>query len=290
MNEGVRFDVSGQRPLLRWAGGKRWLAEALRTIAQELQPTHYVEPFVGGGAAFFHTIWPSATIGDSNAHLIRCYRGLVDNAAAVRRKLRALPVNRETYLRVAAWRPRSDTGAAARLLYLNRTSYGGIYRENARGIFNVPYSGDRSLAPLLSGARLEDAGRLLTGVSICHGDFEEVIAAAAQSSLIYCDPPYSGDGPEGAFKRYGSALFSWNDQQRLARAATNLADAGALVLVSNADTDAIRTLYRRVPGVSFQRRVGVRSGGERVRPERVFVLHSDPAVRRAAVRHLSSRS
>jgi DNA adenine methylase len=267
-------------PLLRWAGGKRWLAPAIDQVARSSGATSYVEPFVGGAAVFLYRHWSAAILGDSNFDLIRCYQGLAADPALVRRKLGALAVHPDTFDRVRRSRPTSATGAAARLLYLNRCAYGGIYRLNRNGEFNVPYSGDRSLTRLTTPGRLEEVGEAFGRAKIHHADFADTLERAPDGALVYCDPTYVLPGTETSFRRYNAQPFTWADQVRLADQAHELADRGALVLVSNLAGEDVESLYRGAEVLRLSRRSPFPKAGTSEVKEALYLLGRD--------RHLSS--
>lgn len=274
------------KPLLRWAGGKRWLAESLREVAALVNPSDYIEPFAGGAGVFLGSAWPRAVLGDSNRTLMACYEGLARDAPVVRRKLVRLTVDKSTYQRVATARPRSSTGQAARLLYLNRTAYGGIYRENVTGQYNVPYAGDRGLATILKHNRLEDTGEALRCALLHCGDFEETLEHATPSSLVFCDPPYSLPGGETTFRRYGRQPFDWEDQLRLSRVLQRVVAAGATAIITNAPNEQVQALYPEAEALPLVRRSTL--GGSAIESkESVFVAHADPGVAAAVVRTLA---
>lgn len=263
-------------PLLRWAGGKRWLVSSLLAIGEYVQPSSYIEPFAGGAASFFSATWSRPVLCDANPALIRTYRGLAEDPAAVRKKLEGLSVDLPSYQKVAQWRPRSTTGEAARLLYLNRTAYGGIYRENKAGHFNVPFSGDRNLDLLLRGNKLERAALLLSQAKLLLGDFDLALSRARGRSLIYCDPPYSLPGAERGFRRYNSAPYQWPDQVRLAERVRQLAQRGNTVVVSNAADDAVNALYPDAQVVMISRTSPLPKQAHVEQKEALYILHSDP--------------
>jgi DNA adenine methylase len=265
-------------PLLRWAGGKRWLARSVMAVGEHVQPSSYLEPFAGGAATFFGATWANPVLCDVNGALIRCYQGLAQDPAAVRGKLEKLTVDGPTYRKVADWRPRSTTGEAARLLYLNRTAYGGIYRENKDGHFNVPFSGDRTLDLLLQGDRLERTAILLGRATLLHGDFELALSRARGRSLIYCDPPYSLSGGERGFRRYSRAPFQWSDQVRLAERLRGLARRGNTVIVSNSADEAVQGLYHEAQAVILSRKSPLAKRAHIEQKEALYVLHADPQV------------
>lgn len=259
-------------PLLRWAGGKRWLAESVRRVAELVQPTMYLEPFLGGAAVFLASDWPRPVLGDTNGALVHCYEGLAANPQSVRRKLTALPVDALTFTRVSRWKPTSVTGAAARFLYLNRTAYGGIYRENGKGTFNVPFAGDRDLSAVLKGSRLESTGEAFGKSMLILGDFTTVLARAVPGALAYCDPPYSLPGGEKGFRRYSRSPFDWGDQQRLSIALRRLVDRGTTVLLSNSADEAVSSLYPGAQVLPLVRKTALAKGRATEQKEALYVL------------------
>lgn len=268
--------VTKVAPVVRWAGGKRWLVPHLQQIARVLQTTSYFEPFAGGAAAFFSRPWPKPHLGDVNEELIAMYRGIASNHAVVRRRLKALPVNRETYEIIRTSAPRSDTARAVRMLYLNRLAYGGIYRTDRTGRFNVPYSGDRTTASLWQGDRLEQTARLLEGAVLRSGDFEPLVDTAEAGSFVYCDPVYALPEPErpSPFRRYAPSSFSWPDQSRLANAAHDLKRRGAIVVVSNILDERVTRLFAPDLTVVFDRRAPLPKAGGRQLREALHVIAS----------------
>jgi DNA adenine methylase len=259
-------------PIVRWAGGKRWLVPHLKMIARTWSPTAYYEPFAGGAAAFFGHEWPHAHLSDINDDLIAMYRGIRGDAALVRRRLRALPHNRETFEIVKTSRPRSDIARAVRMLYLNRLAYGGIYRTDRNGTYNVPYSGDRTTTSLWQGDRLEQTAYALQGAALGSGDFEANLCHVQAGALVYCDPAYALPELNGAFRRYAAAAFSWSDQRRLAEVVHELKSRGALVVVSNSSDDRVAQLFRPDITLTFDRRVPLPKAGGRALREAVYVL------------------
>jgi DNA adenine methylase len=265
-------------PILRWAGGKRWLAESVRQAAAICAPTEYVEPFVGGAAVFLAAGWPSPVLSDVNGALVRCYQGLAEDPAAVRRKLARLQVDADTYQRVSRWRPSSNTGAAARLIYLNRTAFAGIYRENREGKYNVPFAGDRDLTTVLKDCRLEDVSAALRTARIRQGDFADVLRSAGNGALIYCDPPYVLDGAEREFRRYSGSPFEWADQLRLASLLIAATERGACVILSNSAEEEVQNLYPIAHVLPLIRRTRIGPGPSREQKEALYVLHADSRV------------
>jgi DNA adenine methylase len=274
-------------PILRWAGGKRWLAKSVRKAAVHCCPTSYIEPFLGGAAVFLAAEWPSPVLGDVNSAVMHCYRGLAEDPATVRRKLRQLKVDLDTYRRVSRWKPRSATGAAARLMYLNRTAFAGIYRENRNGNYNVPFAGDRDLVTVLKDDRIERVGSALRRADLRVVDFAGLVCEAGAGALIYCDPPYALDGAEREFRRYSGSPFAWADQIRLATLLRAATARGACVMMSNSAAEEVRSLYLDAQVLPLVRRTRIGAGPSTERKEALYVLHGDSSVAESMAHTLS---
>ncbi len=269
---------AGVRPIVRWAGGKRWLVPHLKRIATLWSPVAYHEPFAGGAASFFGYPWPDPHLSDVNDDLMAMYRGIRVDFDLVRRRVQALPHNRETFDIVKTSRPRSDVARAVRMLYLNRLAYGGIYRTDRAGRYNVPYSGDRTTASLCEGDRLKRTGEALRRATVATGDFEDTLSTVVAGAFVYCDPVYALPEPEkpGPFNRYAAGGFSWGDQRRLAAIAHELKDRGALVIVSNALDDRVTRLFAPDLTVAFDRRAPLPKAQGKSTREAVHVIgHRD---------------
>ena len=160
------------------------------------------------------------------------------------RAVRQMPVTRQEYNRVRERVPGTALGRAARFLYLNRTGFGGMYRVNQVGSFNVPYGGgDRTPAPLWERQLLISAAALLRHARLESGDFERFVNRATKGDVVYCDPIYTVAHSDNGFVRYNEKHFSWSDQERLAVAVRRAAHRGAIVFVSNAHHPSVRRLY-----------------------------------------------
>jgi DNA adenine methylase len=204
----------------------------------------YHEPFLGGGAVFFRLAPARACLSDVNTELIRTYETVRDRAEAVLPILKKMPVTKATYYRVRGWQPRGRIQQAARFLYLNRTAFGGIYRLNAKGEFNVPYGGgERTPAILWEYNLLERAAAALSQARLHACDFGTALGRARRGDVVYCDPTYTVAHENNGFVRYNERNFSWADQERLARCAAKAVARGAVVMVSNAYHESVRRLY-----------------------------------------------
>ncbi len=229
-------------PCLKWPGGKRWLAPTLAPLlAAELQGK-YFEPFFGGGAVFLNIGSNNSCLSDINNDLIHFLSVVRDNPEKLIHHVWRFSNTRECYYKVRSSKPRSDLGKAARFLYLNRTAWGGIYRLNQNGEFNVPFgNSDRKICSKQSVFLF---AKSLRNANIQKLDFETAIDTSQNGDVIYADPPYTSRGQNNGFIRYNERLFSWADQMRLAKAASRARHRGVFVCVSGVFHRHILELYR----------------------------------------------
>lgn len=231
-------------PFLKWPGGKRWLVPEVRRAVSDLAIRRYFEPFLGGGAVFFGLRPPAAVLTDVNPDLINTYQQVAARPEALIERLQELPVDAQTYSRLRAFPPSDPVERAVRFLYLNRTAFGGMYRLNRRGDFNVPFGGgQRTPTPLWRAGLLVEASEALRGGLVQAADFGESLLAAGDGDLVYCDPTYTVAHNGNGFVRYNERNFSWGDQVRLANACAAAAARGATVMVSNAHHPDVARLY-----------------------------------------------
>ncbi len=185
-----------------------------------------------------------ATLSDINGDLINTYLQVRERPEELLNRLRNMSVDKVTYLATRAAHPTDPIDQAVRFLYLNRTAFGGMYRLDQAGKFNVPFGGgERTPAVLWTRGLLLHASAALQTVTLKVGDFEESMAQAGLGDLVYCDPTYTVAHNNNGFVRYNEKSFSWSDQQRLAQTCQSAANRGAFVLVSNACHPEIARLY-----------------------------------------------
>ncbi len=229
-------------PFLKWAGGKRWLVGKYGFVFPE-SFDRYFEPFLGGGAVFFYLSPDRAMLSDINDELINCYKSLRSDWQPVYKKLKIHQKKHsdDYYYRVRGVNCRSDSSSAARMLYLNRTCFNGLYRVNLKGKFNVP-KGTKSLV-LLPNESFDDISNRLSQSEISCRGFEESIREADENDFIYSDPPYTVRHNLNNFIKYNESLFSWSDQVALADSLRTASLRGVKILASNADHESIREIY-----------------------------------------------
>lgn len=229
-------------PFLKWAGGKQWLVPYLEPLLNSISGK-YIEPFLGGGSIFLSIRPKNAWLSDRNRELIETYLAIKMDAQSVIRQLQKFSFTKECYDRVRNSKPRSMVKKAAKLIYLNRTCWNGLYRVNRRGDFNVPMGSFDSEPNFVVEDRLKAAQKALKSVHISCQDFEDGCNEATLGDTIYLDPPYTVAHKNNGFLRYNERVFSWEDQVRLARVAKRLKEKGCKVIVSNADHESIKELY-----------------------------------------------
>ncbi len=233
------------KPFLKWPGGKRWLTRHIINLLDGARFPTYFEPFLGGGALFFALEPEKAVLSDVNSDLINAYAQVRYRPHKLIALIKRLPVDEITYRNLRNETAKRNVDRAIRFLYLNRTAFGGMYRVNQSGGFNVPFGGgERTPAPLWEEDLLTQAAPKLKRAELRCGDFEDVLSEACGGDLVYCDPTYTVTHDNNGFVRYNERNFSWDDQKRLAAVAQRLVKRGVTVLISNAANDKVLDLYR----------------------------------------------
>jgi DNA adenine methylase len=249
------------RPFLKWAGGKRWALEALLPTLEKPGGT-YFEPFLGAGSVFL-ALDPSITRvgGDTNSQLIETWTAVRDDLPKLVEELNRFDNSSETYYEVRAWdrdqesfAALSPTQRAARLIYLNKTCFNGLYRVNRQGQFNVPF-GDYKNPNFRDIEALQAASDLLnsTGPSLkdratlLNSGYIETVGQVGENDVVYFDPPYEPLNSTSSFVSYQGAGFNQQDQRELRDIALELVRRGARVVVSNSSAAFIFELYGSLP-------------------------------------------
>ena len=281
-----RADV---KPVLKWAGGKRQLLEPILSFVDRAFPDRiekYYEPFAGGAAVFFALVGRSkferARLSDMNQDLIRVYLELRDNADKVileLQKLVDLGHSKATYYEVReklrSKRPVKASARAARLIYLNRTGYNGLYRVNSSGEFNVPF-GSYKNPRILDEPRLRAAAEALQGVELAVEDFEQSCRAAQRGDFVYFDPPYVPVSKTASFAAYHSVAFGLAEHERLAKTFARLTKRGVSSLLSNSDTPETRELFQAFDTRTVQATRAINSNATRRGAISELLVHSEP--------------
>ncbi len=249
------------KPILKWAGGKSKLTEAIHNRMPERFKSggfNYVEPFFGGGAMFFwlkkHYEISSAVINDVNPDLTHCYSTVKSDVENLISILEYYEVRykectddadkkKELYYSVrAAFNEENSFNAerAAQLIFLNKTCFNGLYRVNRKGKFNVPI-GSYKNPKICDHINLRAASKVLQNTTILNGDYAETGQYAGPDTLYYLDPPYKPISQTSSFNAYAKADFDDAEQVRLSEFCQQLHNKQSTWILSNSDVDTAET-------------------------------------------------
>ena len=252
LDTNVNLKYYNLQPFTKWTGGKRQLLPVIKKLMPESY-NHYYEPFIGGGALFFDLAPKKAVINDYNAELINCYQQIKENPNELIELLKVHKENnsKEYYLELRSVdrddriNKMPDVQRAARILYMLRVDFNGLYRVNSKNQFNVPYG--RYKNPKIVDEELIHAISIYLNsnqIEIKAGDFEDALLNVQKEDFIYFDPPYIPLSDTSAFTSYTHEGFSYDDQVRLRDAFKRLSDAGAYVMLSNSSSHLVEELYQ----------------------------------------------
>ncbi|MCQ2391638.1 MAG: Dam family site-specific DNA-(adenine-N6)-methyltransferase [Kiritimatiellae bacterium] len=236
------------RPILKWAGGK---SQLLPVLLPKVPANYerYVEPFFGGGALFFSIQPHRALIADRNPELVNLYQQVANDVETVIRCLKRYRNTEEDFYRVRQqdWHALEPSEAAARMIYLNRTCFNGLYRVNGKGEFNVPYGGYKN--PTICDERnLYAASTVLKRAEIRCADYLEILDNdVCPGDFVFLDPPYVPVGEYGDFKRYTKEQFYDDDQVALAMAVKRLQKRNTYAILTNSNHPRVHELYAGFP-------------------------------------------
>ncbi|WP_426291967.1 DNA adenine methylase [Dyadobacter endophyticus] len=234
------------RPLIRWAGGKVWLTDFL----QNHVPAYfgnYHEPFLGGGSVFLALkssgkINNLAFLSDANKDLIETFTVIRDHPIELIDEMVPFQNTKEFYYSLRGNIPDTSISRAARFLFLNRTSFNGIYRVNLKGEYNVPY-GFRKMEYLFKEDEIHALSEALKDTFLRATDFDHTITNIKPGDLVFLDPPYTVAHENNGFVKYNQKIFAWEDQQRLRTYIDKIIEIGAHFILTNAAHISISELY-----------------------------------------------
>lgn len=237
-------------PVVKWVGGKRQLLDDLTPLFPK-RFTSYCEPFFGGGAVFFHLQPQRALVNDINAELIQMYEVIQDQVEELIAALSAHPNEAEHFYQVRDWdrdkeayAQLSEVQRAARIIYLNKTCYNGLFRVNSAGEFNTPFGHYKNPnivnAPVLRAVSNYFQKAQITFRSI---DYAEILANAERGTFVYLDPPYDPVSDTANFTGYAKGGFGRAEQIRLRQCCDDLHRRGIKFMLSNSATDFIKEQY-----------------------------------------------
>ncbi len=240
-------DKTKMKPFLRWAGGKSWLTKNLNEFLPK-QFNNYHEPFLGGAAIFIFLksnklITGESYLSDFNEELINAYEQIKLNPELIINALNQLTNSKEDYYKIRAENPETNILKAVRFIYLNKTSFNGLYRVNLKGQYNVPY-GFKNTVDLFEFENIRNISRLLNrNVNLIHSDFYSVMENIQKDDLVFLDPPYTVAHENNGFVKYNQKIFQWEDQERLANLLREIDAKGAFYILTNAAHKSVDQLF-----------------------------------------------
>lgn len=258
------------KPVLKWVGGKRQLLDDILPLLPK-SPTLYVEPFVGGGAVLLAKQPSHARINDYNSELINVYKVVRDDPDDLLDLLREHSEKNSSdhYYEVRAldrevtFAERSAVERAARIIYLNKTCFNGLYRVNSQGQVNSPY-GRYKNPNIVNEPGIRALSKYLKGdVELKCGDYASALQGLPKGSFVYLDPPYMPLSQTSAFTGYTEGGFNYEEQKRLHEECVKLREEGIHFLQSNSDCPAIRELYSDFDIKTVQAKRAINSRGDR---------------------------
>ena len=237
-------------PVLKWVGGKRQLLPSIKPMLPK-RITSYCEPFVGGGAVLFDLQPKRAIVNDINSDLILVYTVIRDNVEALIELLETYPNEEGFYYELRnidreqeKYDKLSEIEKAARVIFLNKTCYNGLYRVNNAGEFNSPFGKYKNPnivnAPVL---RAVSAYFNSSEITFSTADFELVLEQVRRGTFVYLDPPYYPVSDTSSFTGYSKGGFSREQQIQLRECCDRLNARGVKFMLSNSATDFIREQY-----------------------------------------------
>ncbi len=242
--------VDRVRPFLRWIGGKtKSIPFLLNHLPNNFKPENtYYEPFLGAASLFLCLSPKSAVLSDKNRDLIECYIAIKERPELVSRYLSPLKKNtsKDYYnsVRKKYNKLNISISKSAMFIYLNKTCFNGIWRVNLNGEFNVPY-GYKEPPVLPTKEHILQISRRLSNTILLHMDYQDAVKDAGKGDFIYFDPPYPPLNSTSNFTQYTKERFSFEDHKKLFQVAKLLSARGCNVLISNSNTEFIRSLYKK---------------------------------------------
>jgi len=238
------------KPLLKWVGGKSQLLRVLSTIITHKSLTYY-EPFIGGGAVFFHFAdrrrFQKAILNDANPELINLYTVVRDDLEALLKRLDAYKLDpawntEERFKIIRDQEPEDPLERAARTIYLNKTAFNGLYRVNQKGKFNAPF-GKYDNPSLYDYENIHACSEALQRFATLRtGDYSAAVRDAKAGDIVYFDPPYVPVSDTANFTSY-AGVFGPDQQRELASLFRELVARGVMCIQSNSDAPLVHELY-----------------------------------------------
>lgn len=268
-------------PVVKWLGGKRQLLTEINKYIPKKISTYY-EPFVGGGAVLFSIKPGKAVINDINEELINLYKVIKETPEELISELKKYENTSKEFYRVRGldrseeeYAKLTDAQRAARMHYLNKTCFNGLFRVNSLGQFNAPY-GNYKNPNIVNEVVIRAVSNYFnsSNITLKCGDYAEAIKQARKGAFIYFDPPYDPISDSSNFTGYSKGGFNKDEQIRLKNVCDSLDKRGINFMLSNSSTEFIRDLYKEYRIIPVNARRNVNSDGEnRGEVEEVLVIN-----------------
>jgi DNA adenine methylase len=237
-------DKINAKPFLRWAGGKTWLLKHFHNLFPDLNYQNYHEPFLGSAALFFFLEHENISyLSDLNSELIDTYLAIKDDVERVISQLKKFSNCEEEYYKIRDSKFKNDFKKAAKFIYLNQTSFNGIYRVNLKGIYNVPYGYRKK--NFLEAENLRIVSLRLQRSIIQKSDFNIVKSNLKKGDLVFLDPPYTVTHNNNGFIKYNQKLFSLEDQYRLSSLIDFIEKKNAFYILTNAAHSKVEEIFEK---------------------------------------------
>lgn len=257
VNNIVGFDYA--KPFVKWVGGKGKLIPELEKYFPK-KFNRYFEPFVGGGALFYEVIQKNnivfSSINDINKKLIITYKQIQKNPQKIISQLKnieneykklTLEEQKEYFYTIRKKYNKEnldDIATTVYLIFLNKTCFNGMYRENSKGEYNIPF-GDQKNPTICDEKNILAVSKCLKNTEINNLSFENAVEKCKKGDFIYFDPPYYPINATSNFTNYSKNTFGQEEQKRLRDVSAGLAKKGCFVMLSNSNTPFIKKLYKK---------------------------------------------
>ena len=257
-------------PVVKWVGGKRQLLDTFKPLLPA-RINSYCEPFIGGGALLFDLQPKKAFVNDINSNLILVYTVIRDNVNELIAALESFENTSDKFYEVRDWDRNkefysqlSDVMRAARIIYLNKTCYNGLYRVNNAGEFNSPF-GHYKKPNIVNAPVLRAVSAYFNSAEIHFSatDYSEVLKKVRKGTFVYLDPPYDPISDTANFTGYSRGGFTRDDRIKLRECCDQLNSKGVKFMLSNSATDFIREQYAAYNITTVQAKRAINSVGSR---------------------------
>lgn len=234
------------RPVLKWAGGKSSLLSQLFLYFPRTM-NRYLEPFLGAGSVYLSLLYNVPMIvNDVNYELFLLYTVIRDHPDEL---MFCLDEFQKKYSETFFYElrknvPISQIQQAARTIFLNKTCFNGLFRQNRKGEFNVPFGKKTSCPTLYDKEHMINFSLKLKNTLLRNEDFQTIVESAEKGDFIYCDPPYEPLSKTSSFRNYNSTGFSQDDQKRLFKSCVAAEKRGVKIAISNSTAPFILDLYQ----------------------------------------------